>query len=300
MPIKTGSIHPRELPNLDQSLVHTIETLRSKLSPRRQEVIRPLFANPREFVLLSLRACAERLHTDSSFLLRVVQQLGFAGFAEFKSYLHDLSFANTSSYERLQSNKKSTSDLEKTVHDSIERSLQNITSLQCTLDTQQMISLARRLYKSKRIFLLGGDMAQPVASYLAYQLSMLGLVPISLSSTGEIIHGVRTLTSDDVVLGITFRKGLRSVVEGIREGKERGAYIVALTSHATSPAARFANEFYLFSVEGTALRSSYIAPFAWVDAFIACCAYVNRRKVLDVLNRASMEQKTGYRWYSES
>lgn len=284
---------------LDDLQLKTIETRRACLSPRRQDIVRPLFESPREYVLLSLRACAERLHTDSAFLLRVVQQLGFSSYADFKHYLHDLSFTNASSFERLQAHRQTASSLEQPIYDSVERSLQNIRTLQCTLNAHKTISLARKLHKARRIFLLGSDLAQPVADYLAYQLGMLGLVPITLSGTGEMIHTTRTLTRNDVVIGITFRKGLRVIVESMREAQANGAYCVALTSHIDAPVTQFTDETYLFSIEGTTLRSSYVAPFAWVDAFVACCAHVNRRKVLDVLNNASEEQQSGYRWFSD-
>lgn len=276
-----------------------VEQLRVQLSPRRQEIVRPLFARPREYVLLSLRACAESLGTDPAFLLRVVQQLGFAHYADFKTYLHSLSSQDESSFDRLKARKK-ISDLEHAPFECIERSLENIRALENTLDTHKMIALARRVHKANRVFLLGSDMAKPICDYLAYQMGMLGIVPISLHGTGETIHASATFGSGDVLIGITFRRGLRMIVESLQEAQRRGAHSVALTSEGDSPAARFADESHLISIEGTALRSSYIAAFVWVDAFINCCAHVNRRKVLDVLNQAREEQKGGYRWFNHA
>jgi len=280
-------------------MMKNVEQLRAQLSPRRQDIIRPLFERPRDYVLLSLRACAEGLGTDPAFLLRVVQQLGFAHYADFKAYLHNLSSQDESSFERLKARKKR-SDIEHAPYESIERSLQNIRALENTLDAHKMIALARRVHKANRIFLLGSDMAQPVADYLAYQMGMLGMIPISLHGTGEALHASATFSRSDVLIGITFRRGLRAIVESLQEAKRRGAHSVAITSQGDSPAARFADEAHLISVEGTALRSSYIAAFVWVDAFINCCAQVNRRKVLGVLNQARDEQKGGYRWFQQA
>jgi DNA-binding MurR/RpiR family transcriptional regulator len=275
-----------------------VEQLRAQLSPRRQDIVRPLFERPREYVLLSLRACAESLGTDAAFLSRVVRQLGFAHYADFKAYLHNLSSNDQSSFDRLKARKRN-SDLEQTPHECIERSLQNIHALQNTLDTPKMIALARRVHAARRVFLLGSDMARPVSDYLSYQLGMLGIIPVSLHGTGETLHAAATFRHGDVVFGITFRRGLRVIVESLQIARQHGAYSVAITSQADSPAARFADEAHLVSVAGTALRSSYTAAFVWVDAFVNCCAQANRRKVLGILNQAHDEQKGGYRWFKE-
>ena len=41
------------------------------LSLRRQELIRPVFENPAEYVLLSVRAAAERLNTYPATVVRI-------------------------------------------------------------------------------------------------------------------------------------------------------------------------------------------------------------------------------------
>ena len=47
------------------------------LSIKRQEIVRPLLEQPREYVLLSVRALATRLGTDPATIVRIVRGLGF-------------------------------------------------------------------------------------------------------------------------------------------------------------------------------------------------------------------------------
>ena len=58
----------------------------SLLSPKRQAIIRSTFERPREFVLLSVRALAERLGTDPATMIRIVRGLQFASYREFQHY----------------------------------------------------------------------------------------------------------------------------------------------------------------------------------------------------------------------
>ena len=73
-----------------------------RLSPRRQEIIRQVLKNPREYVLLSVRSAAERLSTDPATMVRIIQKMGFESYRAFQNYLHDLSIANATSLDGMQ------------------------------------------------------------------------------------------------------------------------------------------------------------------------------------------------------
>jgi len=45
------------------------------LSERRQQIIRPVLANPRKFVLLRVRDLAKELGTDAATIVRIVRGL---------------------------------------------------------------------------------------------------------------------------------------------------------------------------------------------------------------------------------
>src|SRR5438552_17720207 len=74
----------------------------ASLHKKRQELIRPVQENPRDYVLMSVRALAEKLQTDPATVMRIVQGLGFARYKNFKSYLHELSIANATSLQGMQ------------------------------------------------------------------------------------------------------------------------------------------------------------------------------------------------------
>src|SRR5260370_7583257 len=65
------------------------------LSPRRQELFRPILENPRAYVLLSARHLAHRLKVDPATAVRVTMKLGFGSYRDFQHYLHDLSLSHS-------------------------------------------------------------------------------------------------------------------------------------------------------------------------------------------------------------
>jgi DNA-binding MurR/RpiR family transcriptional regulator len=275
------------------SLAERIELL----SAKRQEIIRPILEHPRDYVLLSVRAMAKRLKTDPATVVRIVRGLGFASYRDFQRHLHDLSIAFATSLDTMQSAGK-VSSMPAYVRDALEQDLKNLHGLKNSLDAPRLVSLAKRFYDARRIVLLAGDLAAILADYLEYQITLLGLPVFTATSAGRIAHLVRTVNQRDLVLAISFRRGLRQTVEGVHLARARSAYCVGITDTYVSPLARECDEVFLASVESTSFGASYAAPVALVNAILAACGQYRRPQTLAILKEIAEEQRKGFRWYT--
>jgi DNA-binding MurR/RpiR family transcriptional regulator len=287
----------RDTPSAPSQPINLQERI-AKLTAKRQEVLRPVLEHPRGFVLLSVRAMAKRLNTDPATIVRIVRVLGFASFREFQKYLHDLSIAFATSADTMQA---ASSERGRYAHvaDSIERDLKNLQGLKNSLDAARLTELAKRMYTSRRIVLVAGDLAAYLAKYLEYQTSLLGLPVFAATSPGRISHLTRSLTKDDLVMAISFRRGLAQTVEGARLACQREAHCVAITDTYLSPLARIAHETFLASIETTSFGASYAAPVALVNALLAACGQVRRAETMEIVREISEEQRHGSRWFRE-
>jgi RpiR family transcriptional regulator, carbohydrate utilization regulator len=275
------------------SLAERIELL----SAKRQEIIRPILEHPRDYVLLSVRAMAKRLRTDPATVVRIVRSLGFASYRDFQRHLHDLSIAFATSLDTMQSAGRVTS-MPAYVREALEQDLKNLHGLKNSLDAPRLVSLAKRFYDARRIVLLAGDLAAFLADYLEYQITLLGLPVFTATSAGRIAHLVRTVNHRDLVLAISFRRGLRQTVEGVHLAHARNAYCVGIADTYVSPLARECDEVFLASVESTSFGASYAAPVALVNAILAACGQYRRPQTLAILKEIAEEQRKGFRWYT--
>ncbi|MGC2829450.1 MAG: MurR/RpiR family transcriptional regulator [Candidatus Acidiferrum sp.] len=275
------------------SLAERIELL----SAKRQELIRPILEHPREYVLLSVRAMAKRLHTDPATVVRIVRGLGFATYRDFQRHLHDLSIAFATSLDTMQSSGRVT-NMPAYVRDALEQDLKNLHGLKNSLDAARLVALVKRFYDARRIVLLAGDLAAFLADYLEYQITLLGLPVFTATSAGRIAHLVRTVNQRDLVLAISFRRGLRQTVEGVHLAHARNAYCVGITDTYVSPLARECDEVFLASVESTSFGASYAAPVALVNAILAACGQYRRPQTMAILKEIVEEQRKGFRWYT--
>jgi DNA-binding MurR/RpiR family transcriptional regulator len=276
-------------PNLAERIDH--------LSIKRQEIIRPILEHPREYVLLSVRAMAARLKTDPATIVRIVRGLGFASYREFQRHLHELSLAYATSLDTMQSGGGDGS-MPSHVRDSLEQDLKNLQGLKNSLDAQRLVALAKRFYEARRIILLAGDLAVELAHYLEYQISLLGLPIFVATSAGRILHLIRSVNKQDLVIAISFRRVLRQTIEGAQQARVRGAYCVGISDTYVSPLARECDEIFLASIESTSFGASYAAPIALMNAILAAVGQSRRTQTLALAKEIAEEQRKGVRWYN--
>jgi len=286
----------RKLAQAPSSPVHLAEQI-DQLSIKRQEIIRPILEHPREYVLLSVRAMAKRLRTDPATIVRIVRGLGFGSYREFQRHLHELSLAFATSLDTMQAGSRDSS-MPSHVGESLEQDLKNLQGLKNSLDAQRLVALAKRFHEARRIVVLAGDLAMQLAHYLEYQISLLGLPIFAATSTGRILHLVRSLNKQDLVVAISFRRGLRQTIEGAQQAHARGAYCVGISDTYVSPLARECDEIFLASIESTSFAASYVAPVALINSLLAAVGQYRRSQTLAIVKEIAEEQRRGFRWYN--
>jgi len=267
------------------------------LSPKRQEIIRPVLENPRGYVLLSVRALADRLGTDPATTVRIVQGLGFPTYKDFQRHLHDLSVAYATSLDTMKAAEREGTGPATFVRAALHRDMQNLHALNNSLNADKVCALAKRIYDAQKILLLGGDAATALVHHLDYHLTMIGLPVLSATTAGRVSHVVRTVGRKDLVIGISFRRGLRQTVEGVQTAKRNGAFAVGITDTFVSPLARVADECFIASVETPSFGASYVAPMALIDAIVSAVATLKPRQIMSLIKQADEEQRRGFRWY---
>ena len=285
--------HPKRsaLPELSKTL--------AMLSPRRQELLRPVLENPRAYVLLSARQLARRLKVDPATAVRVTKKLGFGTYREFQHYLHELSITQTTSLDVIQTSKAKRSNLTAHVREGVDRDVHNLQRFRNAMDVDRIASLAKRIRAAKKIIILGGDLATNLVGFLHYHLILLGLPSVTATSSGEAAHLTRSVGKGDLVIAISFRRGLRLTVEGLRQARANHAYCVGIADTLISPIARFAHECFIASVETPSFGASYTAPMCLLNAILTACAHYHSRRSLILLKKAAEEQRSGFRWYKE-
>lgn len=277
-----------------------VGALLEQIHEARREMIRPVFEHPRDYVLLNVRELGQKLQVDAATISRTVAAMGFSSYREFQRYLHQLSIAHSTAAERMRSADSSAPTFEGRVRETLHGAIHNLESICNSLDIEQLSKLADRFYAARRIYVLAGDLAVSLGFFLHYQLMMLGFDVVLATSSGHVTHLMHHTTKADVVVAVSFRRGLRQTVEGVLEARANGSYTVGITDTSLSGIARSVNEVLLVSIDTAHFGASYVAAMAVLDALLSAVANRKRSRTMRVLRQMEKDQKASYRWDPES
>src|SRR5437773_2205840 len=112
------------------------------LSARRQQIIRPVLANPRKFVLLRVRDLAKELGTDAATVVRIVRGLGFENYRAFQHHLHEASVAYATSLDTMQAIPAGKNETADVIRRCTEQDLKNLSALRSSLDAEELTDVA--------------------------------------------------------------------------------------------------------------------------------------------------------------
>ena len=146
---------------------------------------------------------------------------------------------------------------------------------------------------------VGIDLAAFLASLLAYGLVSQGHdAEAPVGTLGSLGQKINLLGARDLLIAISFGRGLRDTVESVMQARERKVPTFGITDSNKSPLARFCDTYWITSIANPSFRGSYVAPLAAMNALIVACMHVKPARALAALQRKEQEFKSGRRWYS--
>ena len=276
-----------------------ITVLLKRLRRKRRALMQRVLENPRQHVLSSIRTLAREMRAQPSTLLRAVQAMGFDTYKDFQRYLHELSVIVATPLDLMRESSNANSGMTAHVRKALDFALKNLQTVRNSIDPAQLEHLAKQMYRADRILIIGGDLASSLVWFLEYSLRLIGLPVIAATSYGAIVHLTRSARPPDMVIAISFRRGLRQTVEGLQQARVKRAYCVGITDSVVSPIARNSDQYFLASIESSSYGGSYVSPMALLDTILVACAQYHRKRTLRLLREADRESRSGTRWYSD-
>jgi len=255
---------------------------------------------PEETFYLSSRELARKYQVDAATIVRTIQALGYERFADFASDLRRHFVTRITPYAVMKATAEKKGSLADQVRDSLERDLQNLDILKSTLDSNQVVDLARAIRRSRKIMIVGIDLAASLAYFLGYGLMPLGFDAESLTgSSGQIHHKVRSLTRKDLLIAISFGRCLKQTMDAVFMARKRGVATYGITDSDTTAIAVNCDSYLCASIASPSAIGSYVAPMALINAIQVTCALTQSKRSLALLRQIQEEYTSGDRWYQE-
>ncbi len=281
----------------DQSFRERVEAHYEKLGKQRRRVVKYVNDNLKTAVFLTVNQLAEQVGVDAATVVRTAQDLGFRGYGEFIESARGRFLETLTPYEIARREIQDSPGPEQAARDSVQQEIENLQRLAAEMDPKQLVEVARRIREANRILVVGIDLASTLSEHLCYTLQSLGLnVLAAISGGGRLRNHLASIGEGDLVIAITFRRGLRETVDAARTAREAGAYTVAITDSELSPLVKICHEYILTSINSHSFTGSYVAPLAVINALIVTLLNCDPSHTLKALDKINKEFETGQRW----
>ncbi|WP_437972101.1 MurR/RpiR family transcriptional regulator [Sorangium sp. So ce260] len=245
---KSEATHPETYEQLEKAIIKQFPSL----SKRLQQIASHALDNPSELALDTIAQVSQRASVQPSSLIRFAKEFGFSGYSDMQRVFRTrLTDAMPDYKERLRSlngaegapSEEAKGDASALLDQFVEADIVGLRRLQ---QQRRMGPLLDQAYKlitdSEIVYVVAHRRSFPIACYLAYAFSQMNVRNVLVDGVGGMfMQQVGHATNRDVIIAISSKAYSPDVAQVVREAKQRGVKIVAMTDSPLSPLAEHAD-----------------------------------------------------------
>jgi DNA-binding MurR/RpiR family transcriptional regulator len=237
----------------------TAEALRAQileaydgLSKRMKQVARYVLDQPDDLAFETLSLVSQRSGVQPSAVVRFAKSLGFSGANQMQRLIREdllsrrVDLAYGERVRQFARARSAADDDASILAEHADADTLALANLKEAISEETLNRAVDRLEQADTIYVAGARRSFPVASYLAYSFQQIGKKTVFIDGVGGFhAQAARTLTSDDLLLAVSYHAYAEETIACARIAAERGAPILAITDSAVSPLATLASEVLL-------------------------------------------------------
>lgn len=242
---KSAAAYPETFDQLEKAIIEQFPSL----SKRLQQIASHALDNPSELALETIAQVSQRAGVQPSSLIRFAKVFGFSGYSDMQRVFRmRLTDAMPDYNERLRSlNPESAGEIAEGVDALLDQFVEaDIVGLRRLQQQKRMGAQLEQAYKlitdSETVYVVAHRRSFPIACYLAYALSQMNVRNVLVDGVGGMfMQQVGHATNRDVIIAISSKAYSPDVAQVVREAKQRGVKVVAMTDSPLSPLAEHAD-----------------------------------------------------------
>lgn len=261
-----------DLPDGPTAILGALAAALDELSPQVERAATYVLDNPGEIAVNSMRTLADAAGVKPNTLVRMARAVGFDGYEDFREPFRQyaaegtLSFPDRARFLQTISQGGSHWSL---VADMAGAAMTNVEALFAHLDADELKATADLIDGARRASVLGVGTAKTLADNFAYVASMAVENVAAIPNVGLAIDEVARMTSDDVLVAMTFSPYRAEIVEAARVAGRRGVPIIAITDSHGSPLIPLATHAFVVPNDSPLPFSSNVAATALLETLLA-------------------------------
>jgi DNA-binding MurR/RpiR family transcriptional regulator len=265
-------------------VIELIRTSYDSLSKGHKRIADYIMRNYDRAVTMTAAVLGETAGVSESTVVRFATKLGFSGYPQFQKALSDTMKWRFNSVQRifLADNRLQSKDM---VHQILTDDIQNLRRTDDMIDRASFDKAVDLLCAADRIYVVGGRSCAMLASFFSYYLSYISdnVRLIKSDSFTESIEDIRNISSQDVIVGISYPRYSMKTVTALEYAHRRNAHIIALTDSEQSPLTSLADCCIFARSDMTSFVDSLVAPLSVINALLAALSIRRKDSVIKTM-----------------
>jgi DNA-binding MurR/RpiR family transcriptional regulator len=261
------------------TLAQRIARVLPALTPSHRQIADWVLAHPLQAATMPIDELAATVGVSVATANRFARALEFEGYAQFRAALV-LGFETTlAPVERLRSKLERSAAVAEVCAGVLADIEHNIAATRQALDPQACERAVEAILRAQRVYVVGFGASSWLAGLLQRGLDPYHANVQLLASVESASFAAKVLAraqSSDLLIAIAFPRYLADTVLLVRQAREAGLPVLALTDRVTSPLARLATVSLYANVDSHYFASSEASVLPLIEAL--CSAVAHRSK----------------------
>lgn len=259
------------------------------LTPAAQKAARYVMDNPQEVGVSTVRSLAEAAEVTPNTLVRMAQQAGFDGFADFQEPFRKAIREGSASFPdraRWLQEKAGQGALGALYADFVGSALRNIEETFASISAERLEVAARTIWAARQVFTLGVGVNSANAQNFTY-LASTGMVDFHaiprMGSTA--IDDLSRTDGRDVLIAISSAPYRTEVVEAVEVAIEQGVKVIGISDSLASPIIRNAQHGFVVATDAPQFFPSSVATIALLETLLSFVIATASPKIVERVER---------------
>lgn len=225
-------------------LLDNIAEIRDSLPKKQRELCNYVLLNPQEVGLSTVAALASKAGVGTTTVLRLVENMGFSSYTDFKiEIMNDYLISTTSSYHQLKESFSELKEGDSRFGHICANSIRTIENLFSKENIQQFDKAIDYLLEAENIYTLGYRSSRSLTGYFAHNVACFSPNVYQLNTEGEFIYDriALSLTHKDVLLVVSAWPCTKKTVEVALLCKRMNTPVVLVTNTKLNPIYKMAD-----------------------------------------------------------
>lgn len=229
---------------------------------------------------MNVNQLSEVTGVSEATVVRFSTELGYEKYQQFQKAVLEYAKSRLTSVQRMDI------AYERMENDGILKSVLNsdidkIRSTLAAMDEVEFDQAVDAIAGARRVYIVGLRSAASLAGFLGYYLNLIfdDVRVVSSISAGEIFDQLYRVSSEDVVIGISFPRYSMRTINALKYAKSKGGTVIGVTDGALSPITETSDYCLLARSDMESFVDSLVAPFSLMNALIVALGAHKKEEV---------------------